>query len=584
MGQHLLVLSLGPVQDFIASARRFRDLWYGSWLLANLAREAAKAMDQQGATLIFPAPQAGQLNDPDFSPANKLVALVDRPAESAKAATEAAQAFLMAELDEVCTFLSERHAEHLELDRATAKAQVAEWLEVQWASVPVGGSYVDARQKAEFLLAARKNTRQFTAVGWNQGEVGERPKSSLDGQREAVLKVGKGLANQPEKLAQLGLRTGEALCGLGLLKRFGKQGEAESKVPSTSHMAAVGSAARTEPDQAEPAIQRYLDELEGLAGGNLPRARRSKKDQRGLGQLNGAALYPERLEELGLPKAALPKALQALKEALKASGMKQPSPYYALLLGDGDRMGQAIDRLESPKDHQALSRALEGFADEAKKIVSEHLGTTVYAGGDDVMAMLPLDKALPAARALAEEFAKKLKDYPTPEGSPTFSVGLAVVHHLEPLSDALTVLRQAEAKAKGHGRNALCLVVDKRSGSANSVVAHWNEKGGLDVQLQEAAKLLASGQLPDGAAYELRQLASDLKGWTNAEVKNEAARAEAKRILKRKRPEDEDVVLPEVLQTLDRWMADGLEGVERTAELLVNARLFAEVLPQGKKA
>jgi CRISPR-associated protein Cmr2 len=38
---YLFLVNIGPVQDFIASARRSRDLWYGSWLLSELAKAAA---------------------------------------------------------------------------------------------------------------------------------------------------------------------------------------------------------------------------------------------------------------------------------------------------------------------------------------------------------------------------------------------------------------------------------------------------------------------------------------------------------------------------------------------------------------
>jgi len=38
---HVLVISFGPIQDFIASARRCQDLWFGSYLLSELARATA---------------------------------------------------------------------------------------------------------------------------------------------------------------------------------------------------------------------------------------------------------------------------------------------------------------------------------------------------------------------------------------------------------------------------------------------------------------------------------------------------------------------------------------------------------------
>src|SRR5690606_34165073 len=88
MTAHLLLVTLGPVQEFIAQARRTRDLWYGSHLLPELGRAAARALADGGADLIFPALRKGDAElspcrapvRPDGTPpqnvANKLLAEV----------------------------------------------------------------------------------------------------------------------------------------------------------------------------------------------------------------------------------------------------------------------------------------------------------------------------------------------------------------------------------------------------------------------------------------------------------------------------------------------------------------------------
>ena len=63
MTSHLVSLSIGPVQDFIAQARRSRDLWFGSHILSEISRSAAKAVAENGGKLIFPALQ---LDDPEL--------------------------------------------------------------------------------------------------------------------------------------------------------------------------------------------------------------------------------------------------------------------------------------------------------------------------------------------------------------------------------------------------------------------------------------------------------------------------------------------------------------------------------------
>lgn len=44
---HLIIVHIGPVQDFIATARRSRDLWFGSWLLSELSKAAARSIVDQ---------------------------------------------------------------------------------------------------------------------------------------------------------------------------------------------------------------------------------------------------------------------------------------------------------------------------------------------------------------------------------------------------------------------------------------------------------------------------------------------------------------------------------------------------------
>src|SRR5688572_20315647 len=80
MAEHLLLVTLGPVQEFIQQARRTRDLWFGSRLLSEVSRAAARAIVQEhvgpdpierrpARTLIFPALDA---LDPELRPCRKL--------------------------------------------------------------------------------------------------------------------------------------------------------------------------------------------------------------------------------------------------------------------------------------------------------------------------------------------------------------------------------------------------------------------------------------------------------------------------------------------------------------------------------
>lgn len=119
---------------------------------------------------------------------------------------------------------------------------------------------------------------------------------------------------------------------------------------------------------------------------------------------DGQWLFAERLHDLigenAEQKAALDKAKDTLKKFLEATVGKsiKPTPYYALLLADGDGMGKAIDNQTSPKEHRQLSQQLAMFAQSAKAIIeTTHKGSLVYAGGDDVLAFVPLHTVLACA-------------------------------------------------------------------------------------------------------------------------------------------------------------------------------------------
>lgn len=50
--QYMLMFSLGPVQTFIAQARKTRDLWLGSFLLSMMMEAAMKGLENK---LVYPA-------------------------------------------------------------------------------------------------------------------------------------------------------------------------------------------------------------------------------------------------------------------------------------------------------------------------------------------------------------------------------------------------------------------------------------------------------------------------------------------------------------------------------------------------
>lgn len=596
---YVLTVSIGPVQDFIASARRSRDLWFGSWLLSELSKAAAERIVRlhKNESLIFPAPiDTGDLKPGSlFDVGNKVVALVEDPGTTAdeveKAVRERLEELAGQAFDEVepgdTYFL-----------RDVATSQVADMVEIFWAAYPCEdpsdpAQYRDSRSRAESLLSARKATRDFKKVSWG----GAVPKSSLDGQRESVIHEDAYKILSPRVLRRsYGVRPGERLCGVGLLKRHGNRG-GDAGFFSTSHVAALPLLARVaRAEGAERALESYAAELRdslsvsdrelGLVTGS-PCVNFSRQLGGRVYGYDGHLLFEERLADLLDEKGdsrnrSVIAARSALRDFLRkvADGLR-PLPYYGLLLADGDRMGAAIDAAGTPAEHRDISRRLTVFAQKAAELVAEHCGSLVYAGGDDVLAFIPLHTALRCARALADEFATQL-DGVTGGVRPTLSAGIVVAHHLDPLSDALALARAAEKRAKGvPGKNALAVTVSKRGGTDVTVHGRWGE---LDKRLGMFAALHMADAVPDGAAYELRELTLKLgvAGRAGGGALDRAAIGEAVRILHRKRAARGSEELAEhVLTAFEEMLKRGDVSVASFSDELRVARVFADATAQA---
>ena len=522
MSEHVFILSIGPVQGFIAAGRKSSDLQYGSWLLSELARTGANTLAQRygSDSLVFPA----SVNDSTtMSAPNKIVAVITDPPETVGPEVEKAIRQQLIQLRDKA--LKQATGS---FDSPLAEKQVADLLEIYWAGVPFDGSdddYVRARTLAERLLNARKSTRDF-----KQSHGAHAPKSSIDGQRESVIPENaypspKDAAPTQQQKAQklhqeYGARPAERLSGVDLMKRLG--GRQFSSFPSTSDMAAKPFLAfvdrKGQPGDSQTMIQDIKNMLQSYGVQ--------------IDQDKGSLVYPSRLAEWITDEKTLKNATKDLDAILsKYAGKKRPEPYYALLLADGDSMGAVIDNQKSIAKHKQLSAQLNQFAQQVQAIVKKHDGALIYAGGDDVMAYLPLHTALACAQELADAFQAQMASFTTDSGkSPTLSTGIVVVHHLMPLSDALEKARQAEKVAKSvPGKHALAITVSKRSGADRTISGPRKE---LEERLGVMIEWRREDAISAGTPYELHELHRLL---ADSDIPREALMEEALRIIDRKR-------------------------------------------------
>ena len=200
-----------------------------------------------------------------------------------------------------------------------------------------------------------------------------------------------------------------------------------------------------------------------------------------------------------------------LWNCLKPKLTERPVPtYYAILIMDGDDLGRWLngefmpkvkrvvhpklrawleqssdsrikDGLDTPLPtgpvlYATVSNILGQFATNiAPKIVDKHSGTMIYSGGDDLLALLPINQAIACANSLRLAYQNgNDRNFLGMSEKATVSAGLAIVHYKEDLRIALSAARHAEANAKQQGKDSLAFQFMRRSGEHSNALIDWN--------------------------------------------------------------------------------------------------------------
>ena len=513
MNQFVLMLSVGPVQGFISAARRSRDLWSGSWLLSEMAKASACYLYEHKAQMVFPYTTAQDLQaGSEFSVGNKIQVLVeaahiDEVRQLAQAASEAAKNRFKEVANEAKARLGNKALRSDVWDK-----QVDDYVEVQsaWARIASLAEYKQTCDQVSAILAARKATRDFQPAALSAYEAALMlPKSSLDGMRETVIKEG----DLSQSLRhQLGLNDSEQLDCAGVLKRLGGRDHAEQFTPVT-RVAAHPWLAKLSDEQCHALCEAY----EPLV--DLELATRVKGNQ-GCYQdfpYDAQFVYRFRLEATANKADSEEKAaLQALKEVLlplwRSHG--DPSAYGVLLLADGDRMGELLDKANDVGKHQTITAALSEFAGSVADTMRKYNGHCIYAGGDDVLGFVPLHQAYDCSQALARMFKDKLAPVAQElkATAPTLSVGLAISHINTPLGHVRQLAQRAEKFAKGDQvenaalqRNALGITLAIRSGNTTDLRLRWDDED-AHLALQQWVEAYLGKTIPSRVAYDAREV------------------------------------------------------------------------------
>ncbi len=515
MSQHFH-FTIGPVQSFVEQARRTRDFWAGSFILSFLSAVAMKAVQQQDGRITFPAPDPEfikcltQGNKAKFSPTqgsvpNRFKAKIEEGFVAKRIAETVREAW-----HQLAEELWKRDLAALGEESESRRIwnrQVKSFWEIYWAVAPDDqhSDLIDRRKNWRNHLAPDEpGAKCLVMDGWQElsGIQGE-GKDDRDRRKEFWKSIAQS-CNTTD------FREGEQLCAMAFVKRrFARHFKClkaempggwmlrgwklPTAVPSVAYLAAVPWIEQIVSQKIDPsAVETFTLAAREVTGNygewkiDLECLRQAGKTSGApahfFRSLDGSLFFKETLLNPNLfkdvpeeTKKHAREALEVLRDQARAKDIAHPSPYYSILRMDGDALGKQMSIVDR---QEPISKALGKFTGQVKKIVDAQSGFLIYAGGDDVLAMLSLDQAMPCARKLRDHyeacFASKVDAVGKPVRS-TLSGAIEYAHFRVPLSRVLSNSHHLldNVAKDGCGRDSLAVRVWAPGGQLMAWAMPW---------------------------------------------------------------------------------------------------------------
>lgn len=555
--KNLFLFTIGPVQSFIAQARKTHDLYAGSSLLSKLIKEAIDKVG--GQNVIFPhVPMDADKWEAVESLPNRFIAWIPEDVTDLQAFGKKIECAVRAKWSGIAMdSLTDKKTLQLTIPPLGFFPQINNHLDIFWVIEPDVKNYSTAFKAIEKNLGAVKNVRPFCQFNYInpliEGEVGR--KCSLDGQRNALFyrlseqEVKEGVQakklfskdnivfNYYDRLPLSILQPSEGLSAVSFVKRCYSKEKGKKEFESTADIA-------------------LLDWINYLKNDE-----RYKQYQNNFSEFNAQLLFDENLNDTYLKKQGIELKnrktvetlnydLNVLKEVARNAGFKQ-SKYYAVIAFDGDNMGKWLGgdlKLVNPTTdlelfHTTFAEQLHKFSIEAKNYLNDETigrGKAVYAGGDDFLGFINLNSLFDVLKKFRELFKEivsdKLNVYRQLDKEISFSAGICIAHYKEPLSIVLKRAKDMEETAKDSSddKNAFGISVLTGSGQESEMTLSFGDDFSVVKKLEDLTFALRDGKTSDTFIHNFQRLFEpfiDEKG--KVSVDNDLLKTEFKRSILR---------------------------------------------------
>jgi len=614
MNKYIGIFQISPVQEYINQAKRTQDFWAGSYILSYLSAVAIETLIyQSGDCIVYPffdenpfklvvsgKPHLPREHDFDVldnerigTLPNRFVAVLE-DRESLKNALKQSQVNVGHAYDEIVRKVKERLKTDLKPDINTSifnddlwQRQNDNFFYTMWVIYERQHQiYGEDYQYAERLFGARKSIRNFEQT---PGESGK--KCNLCGEREPIHQDFWNIlerwhpdnSNNIFNKIRYSFRKNERLCSVCLVKRlapeivFETKKEKESRLifPSTSTIAVAPAMCRLiekwDQNDVPKQLTSFIQKLSVLKldyPKNVPpipfiekcaqkiKYTENKNILKWDGDVFLDTTYQKKIlvDDYCMSRdVEWKKVHDCVNELKKLMKTIKPSKYYAIVMMDGDNMGQYLSGCKTMEAHKQFSRQLSEFARRTVPNVCESFFTSKvsYFGGDEGILFVGKDDLFQLMRCLRAAFSGHLGNQccvnffaprtPQQPDLGTACMGAVVAHHQQSLLRVIEVLHASlEEKAKkADKKDAFCITLMKRSGGTTHAISKWYYDN-CDVlnHLDQMRQLYQQGYLTDAWLYDL-----DRK--KHAFGKNENIFSEILRLLQR-HARDESVFLEHI--------------------------------------
>ncbi len=426
-----------------------------------------------------------------------------------------------------------------------------------------GICYSSSHGLAQGLHAALKNPRRFyenyNEPGDKCTQCGKRQQLSISDNREDTRQFWKNLKTGIDD----DIKENERLCSVCLIKRIAVR---DSRgLPSLLEKALKNSPF---PSSTEMAVSHIIRQLRVKGNEDIWNDFVIECGERDPYDV----LHDN--DEKEQPESKVRKFYKRLRDEAGIKPTNIFGRYYAILLMDGDKMGDLVNgkadnlakwqdimhsslpeklanspskdktrgwlekgilqekRHLTPSVHKAISEALGDFAlNTVPYVVAKHYGRLIYAGGDDVLAVMPIDTVLMAAQEIMKLYRTPFLvtrtngtieecggEYAPVKGekllihlgeAATISAAVVIAHHKAPLRGLINEAhRVLEKKAKEQGgRDAIAILLKKRGGAQKLVAEKWVDRKSISYMslLKDLAKDLYDDKASSKLMYKIEQ-------------------------------------------------------------------------------